>query len=120
MIGIGVDIVKIARVERVFEKYGTKFAGKVLSAEELDEFPVDARFLAKRFAAKEAIAKALGSGFRLGVTMPSIRIVKSPLNQPQVVLEGAAQARLASIGGQEVLVSISDEVDSVVAFAVVR
>lgn len=120
MIGIGVDIVKIARVERVFEKYGHKFAGKVLSTEELEAFPIDARFLAKRFAAKEAIAKALGSGFRLGVTMPSIQIVKTPLNQPQVVLVGAARARLASIGGQEVLLSISDEVDSVVAFAVVR
>ena len=52
--------------------------------------------------------------------MPSISIEKSPLNQPQVVLTGAAKARLDSMGGTEVLLSISDEVDSVVAFAVVR
>ncbi len=120
MIGIGVDIVNIARVERVFEKFGERFAQKVLAPSELQELAIDPRLLAKRFAAKEAVAKALGTGFRLGVTMPSISIEKSLLNQPQVVLTGAAKTRLDSIGGTEVLLSISDEVDSVVAFAVVR
>lgn len=120
MIGIGVDIVNVARVERVFNKFGERFAQKVLAPSESQERAIDGRFLAKRFAAKEAIAKALGTGFRLGITMPSICIEKSPLNQPQVVLSGAAKARLESIGGEEVLLSISDEVDSVVAFAVVR
>ena len=120
MIGIGVDIVNIARVERVFEKFGERFARKVLAPGELQSLAIDPRLLAKRFAAKEAVAKALGTGFRLGITMPSIRIEKNQLNQPQVVLMGAAKARLDSMGGQEVLLSISDEVDSVVAFAVVR
>lgn len=120
MIGIGVDIVNVARVERVFNKFGERFAQKVLAPSESQERVIDGRFLAKRFAAKEAIAKALGTGFRLGITMPSICIEKSPLNQPRVVLSGAAKARLESIGGEVVLLSISDEVDSVVAFAVVR
>ena len=120
MIGIGVDIVNIARVERVFEKFGERFAKKVLAPGELQSLSLDPRLLAKRFAAKEAVAKALGTGFRQGITMPSISIEKSPLNQPQVVLTGAAKARLDSMGGREVLLSISDEVDSVVAFAVVR
>lgn len=120
MIGIGVDIVNIARVERVFEKFGDRFARKVLAPNELQTLAIDPQLLAKRFAAKEAVAKALGTGFRLGITMPSISIEKTPLNQPQVVLTGAAKTRLDSMGGKEVLVSISDEVDSVVAFAVVR
>lgn len=120
MIGIGVDIVNIARVERVFEKFGERFAKKILAPSELQSLSLDPRLLAKRFAAKEAVAKALGTGFRLGITMPSIRIEKNQLNQPQVVLTGAAKTRLDSIGGEEVLLSISDEVDSVVAFAVVR
>ena len=120
MIGIGVDIVNIARVEHVFERFGERFAQKVLAPSELQDLAIDARFLAKRFAAKEAVAKALGTGFRLGITMPSISIEKSPLNQPQVVLTGAAKTRLERIGGHEVLLSISDEADSVVAFAVLR
>ena len=120
MLGIGVDIVKIARVERVFEKFGPKFTCKILSSREMGQYSVDARFLAKRFAAKEAIAKALGTGFRNGVTMPCISIEKNSLNQPQVILDGAAQARLISMGGRDVLLSLSDEVDTVVAFAVVR
>ena len=120
MIGIGVDIVNIARVEQVCEKFGERFAKKVLAPAELQSLSIDPRVLAKRFAAKEAVAKALGTGFRLGITMPSIRIEKNQLNQPQVVLTGAAKTRLDSIGGTEVLLSISDEVDSVVAFAVVR
>ena len=120
MIGIGVDIVNIARIERVFEKFGERFARKVLAPGELESLSLDPRLLAKRFAAKEAVAKALGTGFRQGITMPSISIAKSSLNQPQVVLMGAAKARLDSMGGQDVLLSISDEVDSVVAFAVVR
>ena len=97
MLGIGVDIVKIARVERVFEKFGPKFTRKILSSREMAQCSVDARFLAKRFAAKEAIAKALGTGFRNCVTMPCISIDKNSLNQPQVRLDGAAQARLISI-----------------------
>ena len=79
MIGIGVDIVNIARVERVFEKFGERFARKVLAPSELQSLAIDPRLLAKRFAAKEAVAKALGTGFRLGITMPSIRIEKNQL-----------------------------------------
>lgn len=79
MIGIGVDIVNIARVERVFEKFGERFARKVLAPGELQSLTLDPRLLAKRFAAKEAVAKALGTGFRLGITMPSIRIEKISL-----------------------------------------
>ena len=60
MLGIGVDIVKIARVERVFEKFGPKFTRKILSNREMGQHSVDARFLAKRFAAKEAIVKGPG------------------------------------------------------------
>ncbi len=120
MLGIGVDIVKIARIERVFDRFGDKFAHKILSPEELSEHVINARFLAKRFAAKEAVSKALGTGLRMGITMPSISLVKSELGQPQVVLTGVAEVRLLEMGGQDVLLSISDEVDSVVAFAVVR
>lgn len=118
--GIGVDIVKLERIEAVHRRFGDRFARKVLSAEELSGGPVTSSFIAKRFAAKEAIAKALGTGFRGGITMPSITITKNSLNKPQVALTGAAAERLRVIGAQQVLVSIADEVDSVVAFAIAQ
>ena len=118
--GIGVDIVKIERIEAVYRRFGDRFARKVLSAEELAVGPVTSLLIAKRFAAKEAIVKALGTGFRGGITMPSITINKNSLNKPQVALTGAAAERLRVIGAQQVLVSIADEVDSVVAFAIAQ
>lgn len=118
--GVGVDIVKLERIEAVHRRFGDRFARKVLSAEELSAGLVTTSLIAKRFAAKEAIAKALGTGFRGGITMPSITINKNSLNKPQVALTGAAAERLRVIGAQQVLVSIADEVDSVVAFAIAQ
>ena len=118
--GIGVDIVKLERIEAVHRRFGDRFAAKVLSAEELSVGSITTSLIAKRFAAKEAIAKALGTGFRGGITMPSITINKDSLNKPQVVLTGAAAERLRVIGARQVLVSIADEVDSIVAFAIAQ
>ena len=118
--GIGVDIVKLERIEAVHRRFGDRFAAKVLSAEELSVGSMTTSLIAKRFAAKEAIAKALGTGFRGGITMPSITINKDSLNKPQVVLTGAAAERLRVIGARQVLVSIADEVDSIVAFAIAQ
>lgn len=118
--GIGVDIVKLERIEAVHRRFGDRFARKVLSAEEFSAGPITSSLIAKRFAAKEAIAKALGTGFRGGITMPSITINKNALNKPHVALTGAAAERLRVIGAQQVLVSIADEVDSVVAFAIAQ
>ena len=118
--GIGVDIVKLERVEAAYERFGERFARKVLSPDELATSVMTAFFIAKRFAAKEAIAKALGTGFREGITMPLITVTKNQFNKPEVALTGAAAERLRAIGAQEVLVSISDEVDSVVAFAIAQ
>ena len=78
--GIGVDIVKLERVEAAYERFGERFARRVLSADELATSAITASFIAKRFASKEAIAKALGSGFREGITMPLITVTKNLLN----------------------------------------
>lgn len=118
--GVGVDIVLISRVHAAFDRFGLRFARKILSATEVENCDINARFLAKRFAAKEAIVKALGTGFRGGITMPAITVSKSELNQPLVILSGPALARLEAIGASEIMVSISDEVDSVIAFAIAQ
>ena len=118
--GVGVDIVLISRVDAAFDRFGLRFARKILSATEVENCDINARLLAKRFAAKEAIVKALGTGFRGGITMPTITVSKSELNQPLVILSGPALARLEAIGASEIMVSISDEVDSVIAFAIAQ
>ena len=120
VLGIGVDIVKLERIDAVYRRFGERFARKVLSNEELSVDPITSSLIAKRFAAKEAIVKALGTGFRGGITMPSITIKKDQLNKPQVILQGPAAERLDIMGAQEVLVSLADEVDSVIAFAIAQ
>lgn len=120
VLGIGVDIVKLERIDAVYRRFGERFARKVLSNEELSVEPITSSLIAKRFAAKEAIVKALGTGFRGGITMPSITIKKDQLNKPQVILQGPAAERLDIMGAQEVLVSLADEVDSVIAFAIAQ
>lgn len=120
VLGIGVDIVKLERIDAVYRRFGERFARKVLSNEELSVEPITSSLIAKRFAAKEAIVKALGTGFRGGITMPSITIKKDQLNKPQVILQGPAAERLGIMGAQEVLVSLADEVDSVIAFAIAQ
>jgi holo-[acyl-carrier protein] synthase len=69
--GIGTDIVQISRIQQSLDRYGELFAQRILAATEVDEFRRSvhpARFLARRFAAKEAVAKAYGTGFTDGLT----------------------------------------------------
>ena len=117
--GIGVDIVKLERIEAVHRRLVTALRGRYCP---LRSSPRSGNVViyCKTVCAKEAIAKALGTGFRGGITMPSITINKNSLNKPQVALTGAAAERLRVIGAQQVLVSIADEVDSVVAFAIAQ
>ena len=120
-IRVGTDLVSCARIRKSVANQA--FLAKVFHPNEIDaclKKPNSEQWFAGRFAAKEAIAKALGTGFRGGITMPSITITKSSLNKPQVSLTGAAAERLRVIGAQQVLVSIADEVDSVVAFAIAQ
>lgn len=120
MKGVGTDILKVARVEAVVARTGDRFAQRILSETELKHpraFQV--RHLAKAFAAKEAVAKALGTGMRGGVGFNQISIERDPLGAPHVVLTGAAAQRLNALQGSEVLLSLSDESEYVLAFAVV-
>lgn len=115
--GIGTDIVDIERIRAVLERQGARFVQRILTEAEQAEYrrrgePV--KFLANRFAGKEAVAKALGTGIAAGVTFQQIEILPDEQGAPQVQLfERAAQ--LAE-GGQ-LLLSLSDEQRSVVAFA---
>jgi holo-[acyl-carrier protein] synthase len=121
--GIGTDIVSVARIRRVHERHPQQFAKKILSPSELETFSSHtnpAVFLAKRFAVKEATSKALGTGMRNGVCFTDISVSHSPLGQPQLHCTGSAQAIMDSIGVCNAHLSLSDEIEYVVAFVVLE
>ena len=119
--GIGTDIVAIARMTRLWDKYGQALATRVLAEEELQALQHHsdpARFLAKRFAAKEAAAKALGTGFRDGMSLRHIAVVNDALGKPELRFTARAAERVAQFAIQASHVSISDEADFAVAFVI--
>lgn len=117
ILGLGSDICDIRRVETVLARHGERFTHRVFSEVErarAERRPgQEASSYAKRFAAKEACAKALGTGFRDGVFLSDIRVVNLPSGQPGLSLHGAALARLNVMTppgyGARVHVSLSDE-----------
>jgi len=121
--GIGTDIVEYGRIEKLYARYGERLAQRVLSEEELPEFakhPTPARFLAKRFAAKEAFAKAMGSGLRHPVSMSRISIDHDGLGKPVLRFDEMLQDYLLQTGVIGHHLSISDERSMIVAFVVLE
>lgn len=121
MIAVGTDIVKIERIEAVVGRQGERFVQRILTPAELAEYRASSRglhLLAKRFAAKEAVAKALGTGIGRGVSWQDILVHHDAHGAPLVTLSGGALEVASRLGGDRVLVSLSDEDAYVVAFAV--
>ena len=119
--GIGTDILRIERIEQLYEKYGQALAERLLSRIELLEWRSvgnKANFLAKRFAAKEAFAKAVHTGLRSPVTLHHISIAHDKLGRPEFVVEPPLQEWLRRQGIGRVHLSLSDDNGAVVAFAV--
>jgi len=119
--GIGVDRVVISRIEHALERYGPRFEQRIYSAAEIAQAKSrgnPARRFAMLFAAKEAVSKALGTGFRQGVAPCHIETIHQPSGKPEVTLHaGAARAALKS-GVANVHVSLSDDDGIAMAFAV--
>lgn len=121
--GIGADLVDVGRVARLLERYGERFVNRVLSAEEIAEFrdsPNGARFLAKRFAAKEAFSKAVGSGLRAPVSMRNISIAGDDLGKPVFRFRSGLEDFLSARGIRGRHLSVSDEKQIVCAFVVLE
>ena len=121
--GIGTDIVEVSRVSAILSRHGARFARHVLTPAELLEFaaaPVPARFLAKRFAAKEAFSKAIGTGLRSPVSLTNIRITHDALGKPGLDFEPAVKPLVAARGIAHCHLSISDEKELVAAFVVLE
>lgn len=120
--GIGTDIVAVARLRGMWERHGDKALGKLLAPQEMADFAKAAdkgRFLAKRFAAKEAFSKALGTGVRPPATLPAIAVTHDDLGKPLLAFCG----RLAEMVKNQNLtahLSISDEAEYAVAYVILE
>ena len=121
VIGIGTDIVQIDRIAKVLERQGDKFAQRILTLTEQQEFARldnSVAFLAKRFAAKEAVAKALGTGIGHGVSFQDITVIKDNKGAPAISLSGGAELVMLGRGASQVLLSLADEVQYAIAYAI--
>jgi holo-[acyl-carrier protein] synthase len=121
--GIGTDIAAYARFEQLHAKYGVAFAHKLLTQEERGEYQAHAhpaRMLMKRFAAKEALAKAAGSGLRHPLTLQSVSVSHDELGKPYFVFDQELAAHFSGLGITRHHLSISDEREHAVAFVVLE
>lgn len=121
--GIGTDIVEVERIEASLAQFGDSFAKRILAATEWPEYDASklkARFLAKRFAAKEAFAKAIGTGIRGDVSFQNIAVTHDALGRPLLQLSPALQAFLKQLHIYQSHISISDEKNLALAYVVLE
>jgi holo-[acyl-carrier protein] synthase len=121
--GIGVDIVKVDRIERAVERWGYRFLKRIFTAAEIERCQQRARpaqCLALRFAAKEAFAKALGLGMRKGLRWRDIEVVHDNFGKPDLLLHNQAQRLLETVEASRTWLSLSDERESALAMVVLE
>ena len=119
--GIGIDVLQVDRVERVYQKHGERFIKHLLLPEERAQFGLTARpvrFLAMRFAAKEAIVKGMGTGFSHGVWIRDVGVVQNSWGKPEVVSSERGAKVRGGLGIGEGHVTLTDEAGLVVAVAI--
>lgn len=108
IVGLGIDVVELDRIALSLARYGDRFLRRVLTEYERSRLPRHPTpFVAARFAAKEAASKALGTGFRHGVSFQTIEVRDLPSGKPELHLLGAARDVLAELGGTSCLVSLT-------------
>lgn len=124
IVAVGTDIVRISRLQAALARRGERFARRILSQDEFSGFlrrpdGVQAAYLAKRFAAKEAVGKALGTGLG-GLSWHDIGVCSDSRGAPSVRLEGRALERFIAKGATHIHLSLSDEPDFALAFVVIE
>lgn len=123
ILGVGTDIVAVARIEAAIERHGEAFAERILSENEFAEYKLHsfpARYLSKRFAAKEALAKATGKGLRHPVSLQRITVSHDELGKPVFLFDAELSAYLQQMGVTRHHLSVSDERETAVAFVILE
>jgi len=123
IVGIGTDIVQISRMSKNLQKYGDRFAERILAPAEFETYKQHHKpdhYLAKRFAAKEATAKAFGSGFKNGLSLRHIAIVNEQSGRPVLQFGEFAQQLAQQLQVTRSFISLSDERDYALAVVVLE
>ncbi|HZT63499.1 MAG TPA: holo-ACP synthase [Burkholderiales bacterium] len=123
ILGIGTDLCEVGRIEKALKRFGERFAARVLVAKELEVFRrrrKRAAYLAKRFAAKEAFSKALGTGIRFPVNWHNVWVVNDRSGKPVLEFSRPLAALLKRRGIDKVHVSLTDEIGMACAFVIVE
>ena len=123
IVGIGTDVVSIERIARTLDRFGDRFVARVLTPEERGRFDTTvakASHLAKRWAAKEAFAKAIGTGIHAPFTWHSITVASDARGKPVIVANGAMEQYLRDRGVTASHISLSDDAGVAVAFVVLE
>jgi holo-[acyl-carrier protein] synthase len=121
--GIGTDLVDIVRVQRVLDRYGERFVNRILTPEERERFArtkAKANHLAKRFAAKEAFSKAIGSGIRSPFRWHSVTVARDSKGKPTLKPDTRMAEYLAKNGVTHFHVSLTDDAQVAMAFVVLE
>ena len=121
--GVGTDVVEVSRIQATYERFGEHFVRRLLMDQELELFrrskwPV--RFLAMRFAGKEATVKAMGTGFRHGMWLRDVGIVNNDWGRPLIIWSERGRRLCEEMGIGTGHVSLTDDAGLVIAFAVVE
>ena len=125
--GIGTDIIRIDRIEAALQRHGDRFAERILGPEEMGKYlrrkekmaARGIRFLATRFAAKEAFSKAVGLGMRMPMTWRTMQVVNAPSGKPMVLTSGLMDEFMKK-NELTAQVTITDEAEYAVAFVIVE
>jgi holo-[acyl-carrier protein] synthase len=121
--GIGTDLVRIQRLQESLDRHGERFARRILADSEWEEFSISGQkavFLAKRFAAKEAMAKALGTGFRHGLSLRDIAVGHDDLGKPVLQFSEPLVGQLQAKGIGNPHLSLSDEREYALAYVILE
>ena len=123
IVGIGTDVASIERIQGVLDRHGERFVKRVLTPQERARFErtkLKASHLAKRWAAKEAFSKAIGSGIHAPFTWHSITVGRDPKGKPLVIPNDAMASHLESMGVTQAHISLTDDAGVAMAFVVLE
>ncbi len=123
IVGIGVDLVQIGRMERLLERWGERLEGRLFTPAERDYAALQrepARHLAARFAAKEAALKALGTGMRYGLGWKEMEVVRDNRGRPALRITGRVANLFAERGVRRIFLSLTHEADLALAQVVLE